>query len=119
MLVEQVNPIYGQSLQHRIDDFSNVFGTAIQAAAALSRLRINVKTIFRGDDYLVANRRQRLTQEFFVRERPVRLRGIEESHAAFEGRTNDLDAVFARYRRAIRGGQPHASVAESRNFETA
>jgi hypothetical protein len=44
---------------------------------------------------LIANRRERFANEFFVRERAICFRGIEEGHAALEGGTNDLDAFLS------------------------
>ena len=47
-----------------------------------------------GDHDLIANRRERFADEFFVRERPVRFGGVEERDAAINGRADDADPVL-------------------------
>ena len=119
MLVEEVDGVHLQPVQHRINDFSDVFGTAVEPATALPSLRVDVKAEFRRDDHLIAKRRERFANEFFVREWAICLCRIEEGHATLEPGTNDLDAVLTRYRRTIGRRQSHASVPESRDFKIA
>ena len=86
VLIEEVDAFYLQSLRHRVNDFSDVFSTTVQPAATLSGLRVDVKAELRRDDHLVAKRRQRVTNEFFVREWTIRFSGIEEGDASLESR---------------------------------
>jgi len=84
MLVEQVDAIRFQSLERSVRDRSDPLRAAINPGHRISILEAE----FRGDDYLVADRGQRLTHDFLIHERPVRFGRIKESDARFERRTD-------------------------------
>jgi hypothetical protein len=48
----------------------------------------------RRDDNLIPNGREGFADDFFVRERAVHVRGVEERDAAVNRRADDRDAVF-------------------------
>jgi hypothetical protein len=81
MLVEQVGGAGLQAFQHRLDHFSNVLRTAIQAAAPLPGFRINVEAEFCRDHDLITKWCDRFPHKFFVCERAICLCRIEEGHA--------------------------------------
>jgi hypothetical protein len=45
----------------------------------------------RRDDDAVADRRERLAEQFLVHERAVHLRGVEERDTAIDGGTDEID----------------------------
>ena len=55
----------------------------------------NVEAELRGDDDLVADRRERLTDDLLVDERAVHLGGVEEGDAAVDGGADERDALLA------------------------
>ncbi len=60
-----------------------------------ARRRIDVEAELGGDHDLVAERRQRLADEFLVGERAVDLGGVEEGDAALDGRADQRDRLPA------------------------
>src|SRR6266568_4403674 len=54
---------------------------------------------------------------FFGRKRTVRFSGVEESDAAFDGRTNQRDHLLLVCRRTVTKAHSHAAKPESRNFQ--
>ena len=86
VLVEQVDPVGAQPLQHRIDGRPDVVGAAVGSAAALPGLRVEVEAELRGDDHLVAHRLQGFADDAFGFEWTVGLGGVEERHALVDVR---------------------------------
>ena len=72
-----------------------------------------------GDHHLVAERRERLADQFLVGERAVDLGGVEEGDAALDGRADQRDHLALVRRRAVAEAQPHAAEAERRDLEAA
>ncbi len=101
VLVEKVDGVYLQPVQHRINDFSDVVGQAVQPAAAPPGFRVDVKAEFRRDDHLIANWRERFANEFFVCERAVCLSGMEKGHTTLERSPKGSHAVLRGHRRTI------------------
>ena len=54
MLVEQIDAVGSEALQHPVDGSSDVVGAAVHAAAALAGAWVDVPAELRGDDHLVA-----------------------------------------------------------------
>src|SRR5690606_5661680 len=73
----------------------------------------------RGDDNLIPNRRERLADDFFVRERSVRFRRVEEGDAAVNRRADDGDAVVTTGRRPVAEADAHTAESEGRHLEIA
>ena len=86
MLVKEVDAVGLQPLEARLGDALDVLGPAVGAAAARTGLKIDVKAELGGDDDLVANRRERLADEFLVGERAVGLRRVEQTSRRDRGR---------------------------------
>jgi hypothetical protein len=64
------------------------------------------------DAHLFAERRERRADVLLVRERTVRLGGVEEGDAALDGGADDRNCFGAVGRRPIAVVQPHAAVAD-------
>ena len=64
------------------------------------------------------NRRNRFTEEFFIRKRAISFGGIEERHAALIGRPDQSDGLLPLGRRAIAIAQAHATEADGGHFQT-
>src|SRR5438477_8940399 len=90
MLVEQVDHVAPKPLQGRLsnspDPLRLAIRTLIRDAVFKAKLRCN--------DYLVANRGKRLTDNFFIRKRPVGFGCVEECHAAVVSCADDLDSLM-------------------------
>src|SRR6185369_1656727 len=79
--------------------------------------RIQFETKFSGDHDLIANWRQRFAHEFFIFERAVNLRSIEEGNAAIDGRPKKRDHLLLVSGRTVRRAHSHAPKAECRHFQ--
>src|SRR6185437_2399591 len=80
VLIEQIDHAGPESLERRFRDSPNILRAAVQAYIRSSAL----KAEFGCDRNLLAKRRNRLAEQFFVRERTVRFRSVEECDAALE-----------------------------------
>ena len=80
---------------------------------------VDVDAELGGDDHLVADRLQRLADDFLVLERAIDLGGVEEGDAALEGRTDQPDRIRRLHRRAVGLAHPHAAEADGRYLEAA
>ena len=79
--------------------FSDASATCLMCSGRLSRpaacrSRIELEAELGGDHHLVAEGRQGLAHQFFVGERTVHFRGVEEGDAAFDGRPNQRDLLL-------------------------
>jgi hypothetical protein len=72
VLIEEIDPIGLEPLQRRLGDFANVRRAAVEPRLLPA---VEFESELGGDDDLIANRRERVTHEFFVREWPVRFGG--------------------------------------------
>ena len=77
MLVEQVDAVGAQALQHAFDHQLDVIGPAVEAGSALSGLQVDVPAELRGDDDLVAEGRDAFAEDPLDLVRAVGLRGID------------------------------------------
>ena len=71
----------------------------------------------RGDDDLVAYRRERLTDDLLVDERAVHLSGVEEGYAAVDGGADERDALLPGGHGQVALAQAHAAVADGRDLQ--
>jgi hypothetical protein len=106
VLVEQVDAVGPQPLQGSLDGPDNVVGSAVETGA---RGSVVAEAEFGGDHDLVADRFDRLPDQGFVGERPVRLGGVEEREALVVGAADQADAVLGVDRVAVVGAQTHAA----------
>src|SRR5690606_33451068 len=67
--------------------------------------------------HLIAERRERFTHDFLVRERAVDLRRVEEGNPALDGTANEGDRLPAVGGRAEAVAQAHAAQAEGGDLE--
>ena len=116
MLIEQIDSVGLEPLQRCLGHVADVGGPAVEARL-LAVLELEAE--LRGDDDLIANRSERLSDEFFVRERPVRFCGVEERHARVDRGAHDADAVLTTRRLPVAEADPHAPEAECRHLQSA
>jgi hypothetical protein len=115
MLIEQIDVVGFEPLEGGFGHLTYVLRAAVESIRGNAVL----ESEFRGDYYLVANRRERLADYLFVEMRTVGFRSIEEGDAAFVRGADDFDCVFF-----LRGGaeakaQSHAAEAECGDFKIA
>lgn len=115
VLVEQVDMVGAQALETGFGHGADVLGAAVQAGigARIPEAELG------GDHQLVAVRRQGLAEQVFIGVRAVHFGGVEEGHAAFNGRVQQGDALAALDRLAIGMGQAHATQAQGGNLQAA
>src|SRR5207244_2558492 len=92
VLIQQVDGCHFQSLQHRVDNLANVLGPAVDAVARA--VRIDPESELRCNHDMLAERRQRLADEFFVRERTVDFSRVEQRHAASDRGVDERDGLL-------------------------
>ena len=85
MLIEQVDRFDPKAPQRLVRHCLDVLRPAVEATATLSCRRVEIEAELRSDDDLALERRERFPYEFFVGERPIDFRCIEERHALFHG----------------------------------
>src|SRR6185437_4917517 len=112
MLIEQVDYAGFEALQSSVSDGSDPFRGTIQTLARYSIFEAEL----RSNNDLVANWSERLTDKFFICERAVSFRGVEERHTAVIGSANHLDGFTFFGRGAISEAESHAAEAERGNF---
>jgi len=117
VLIQQVDRGHLQAGEHRVNNLTNVLGPAVDAIPRA--IRIDPEPKLGRDHDTVAERRQRFAHEFFVRERAIGLRRVEEGHPALEGGANDPDGFLPVGGGTIHGLQAHAPVAQGRDFNSA
>ena len=81
VLIEEIDPIGLEPLQRCVGDFPDVRRPAIEPRLLAA---FELEPELRGDDHLIAERRQRFADEFFVGERPVGFGGVEEGDATVD-----------------------------------
>ena len=85
VLVEQIDDIGPEALERRLGDFLDVLWPTIQPGL-FAGVRIKLEAEFRGNHYLLTEGSESFAQEFFVGERAVDFRSIEEGDATVYGR---------------------------------
>jgi hypothetical protein len=90
VLVEHVDAIGPQALQHPVDRPPDVVRAAVEPAARLPGLRVDVPAELRLDHHLVAHRLQRLADDPLGLEGPVRLGRVEQGDPLVDGGPNVL-----------------------------
>jgi hypothetical protein len=117
MLVEQVNRGHLQSLQHCLNDLTNAIRPAVDTVAR--PVRIDPESELGRDYDTIAERRQRLASQFFVRERSIGLCGVEHRHVTLDRGVNEPDGVLPIAGGAVHPRKPHAPVPDRRYLQAA
>ena len=108
VLIEKIDTVGLEPFQLCLNHFADVRGMAVEAGLLAV---LELESEFRGDDDAIANRRERLADEIFVRERPVGFGRVEERDAGIDSGADDRDAVLATRRLPVAEADPHASEA--------
>jgi hypothetical protein len=103
VLVEQVDVVRPEPLQHLVDDLADVLRPAVESS------RIEVKTELRREDHLIADRLERFADEGLVRVGPVGLSGVEERHSEVVRLPDEIDAVVGVDGISVVGAKSHAA----------
>ena len=117
VLVEQVDGVDPETFERGVGNLADVLGPAVQSGlpAALADL----KSEFRGNHHLGAERRESLAHELLVDVRAVDFRGVEKSTAARNGCPDHRDHLLLVAGRAVAGAHAHAAESDGRHFEAA
>src|SRR5262245_27751082 len=118
MLVQQIDVVGAQSTQRIFRAAADGLRSAIELSGLVS-LRIEVKAKLRRDDHARAVWRQRFADDILVRERPVYLRGVEESDPALDRAPNERNRLRAVRRGPESVAQSHTAEAELRDLQPA
>src|SRR3954452_13293076 len=116
MLIKEIDSIALEALQRRLSHLTDVRGAAVKACL-LTVLELEAE--LGRNHHLIADRRQCVADELFVREWSVRFGRIEERHTTFECCPNDRETVFTGASGAVAKADAHAAEAERRHFEAA
>jgi hypothetical protein len=120
VLVEQVDPVGTQPLQHRVDGLPDVIGAAVGSASALAGLRVDIEAELGGDDHLVAHRLQGFPDDAFGLERTVGFCSVEKRHTLIDRRADEGDHVGAAGDRTVElSGHRLAAQPRARNLQRA
>jgi hypothetical protein len=119
VLVEEVDAVGPEALQHALGRGLDVLGTAVQPGFLLPRLQVDVPPELRGDHDLAADGREGLAHELLVRERAVHLGGVEERDAPLHGGPDEGDHLLRVRGRTVPEAHPHAAEPEGRHREAA
>ena len=118
MLVVEVDVVGLQPPERTLDDLANVVGLAGRFSRE-ARATFDIEPELRGDDDLIADGLQCLTDQLLVGVGSVNLGGVEERHALVESRTDELDGVGAVHGGTKGGTHPHAAETDGRDLEPA
>src|SRR5207247_801923 len=87
VLVEDVDGFDTEALERGVGHLPDVLRPRVETVARA--VGVDTEAELRRDDDLLAEGGERLTDQLLVRERTVRLRCVEEGHAAVDGRADD------------------------------
>ncbi len=118
VLIEQIDVVGAQPLQHRVDGAADVLGLAVCAGPALTGVGVDVHPELGGDHNLIAHRLQGLPDDPFGFQRSVSLGGVEECHALVDGGADQRDHVLPTgYRAVERAGHCLAAQPDGGNLQ--
>jgi hypothetical protein len=118
VLVEQVDSVGAEALQHRVDGATYVVGLAVGSASPLPGLRVAVEPEHRGDDHLVTYGLKRFADDAFGLQWPVGFGRVEERHALVNRGADEGDHVGAAADRPVElAGHRLAAQAEARHLQ--
>jgi hypothetical protein len=101
VLVQQIDGVDTEALERAVHGLADVLGVAREAD--LPALGVEAEPELGGDDHLVTEGGEGLTDELLVHERAVHLSGVEEAHAPLHRRPDHRDALLAVRGRAEAG----------------
>jgi len=116
VLIVEVDHLDAETLERFIGDLPDMFGAAVEA---LLLAVDDIETELGRDHDLVADRRQRLAHDFFVRVRSIDFRRVEERHATLMRGTDQGYGILPVESGSITEIEPHAAEAEGRDFKAA
>jgi hypothetical protein len=117
MLIEQVDHVDLESLQRRVGNLFDVFGTTVQPEPARGAVRFDLESELCRYHHLVADRRERRAKKLLVGEGPVDFGGIEEGDATVHRRTQEGDHLLFVARGTVGHAHAHTAEPESRDLE--
>src|SRR5262245_1027267 len=85
VLIEQIDGFGLEAFERSLGNLLDVLRPAIEAALATG---LDVKSEFRSDHHLLAERSEGFTDEFLIRKRTVDLGSVEKGNALFHGPAN-------------------------------
>ena len=95
VLIEEIDDIGPEALERGFGDLPDALGLAVESyILACASSVIDVESELGGDDDLVAERSERLADEFLVGERAIDLGGVEEGDAALDGCAKQSDHLL-------------------------
>jgi hypothetical protein len=109
VLVEQVDIVHLQTLQHPIRCQDDMVGTTVLAPKPLSGDRVDVVAELGGNHHFFSKWSEGFTHQLLVPKRAVVFCGIEECHAALDSRTNDRNHLLLVRRLSIGISHAHTS----------
>ena len=118
VLVEQVDGFDFEPLEGAFGGLADVLGPAVEPGG-FAGLGIEVEAELGGDDDFLSKGGQCRANEFFVGERAVDFRSIEEGDAAVDGGVDDGGHFLQVAGWPVAEAHPHAAEAEGRDFEVA
>ena len=114
MLIEYVDSCDLESPQRGVGHLPYVLGPRVKTIAR--SVRVDAEAELRGDDYPVADRRERLSNQLLVSERTVRLRSVKKRYAALDRRAQNRNSGLSIGAGTIDRLQPHRAVTKRGNF---
>ena len=114
MLVKQVNRLGFEPFERGFDNLFDVPRLTVQTALLGA---VTIEPEFGGDDHLSAKRSEGFAHKLFICERTIDLGGVEESHAVFDGRSNQGDHLLPISSRTIAKAHAHAAKTKGRDFQ--
>ena len=91
VLVKEIDDAGLEALQRAFNNLLDMVGAAVGCCPFAAAVRVGFKAELGGDDDLIAERRESLTDEFLIDVWAVDFGRIEESDAAFNSGSNEVD----------------------------
>ena len=119
VLIEQIDGFHLEPLERALGDLLDVLRPAVEAQPSVPVWANVLESELGGDHHLLAEGSERFAHQFFVGERAVDFRRIEEGDAAFDGCANQRDHLLLVCRRAVAKAHAHAAEPDGRDFQVA
>src|SRR5262249_16994143 len=119
VLIEQIDGIDLESLKGALGDLLDVLWPTVQAQPARLPRGIELEPELGGNHHLLAEGREGFAHQFFVCDRAIPLRRIEECDAAFDGCPENRDHLLLVSGWTVGKAHSHTAQSESRNFQVA
>jgi hypothetical protein len=115
VLVEQVDAVCSEPAKRCLCDLADVIGAAVKAADTI--IGRDVETKFGGDHHLLTDRRQRISNNFFIGVRAIELGSVEQRDPMLMRSTDQLDGVLAIGCGPVDPAEIHAAETQFRHFK--